>query len=363
MTSLFALLIVLIILIFIHELGHFLMAKWTGCRVDEFAVGFKPALFEKKWRGTNYVLGIIPIGGYVKIWGENGSEEVENDKKNPIAFYNRPRPYQALVLFGGVLFNFILAWLLFSFLLIQGTKVSQTKFPDSQLQDARVVAVSVLSGYPAKEAGIDIGDIIISIEADNKAIESGSESFVNFIKENEDKELLVTFKDRETQEINKVTIETKDYQDRAIAGMVLDDIGIVKLPIIQALISGAVMTWDFTVNIMYAFVDLISGLFTGNADTSNLAGPVGIASIAGDSFSAGVNSFIWFLAVLSLNLAIFNLLPIPALDGGRLAFVAIESVIRRPINPKWFMYVNVAGFVFLLGLMLLVTVFDIAKLF
>jgi len=145
--------------------------------------------------------------------------------------------------------------------------------------------------------------------------------------------------------------------------MVLDDRGVLEVGLFGALWAGAVMTWDFSVAIVYAFTDLIGGLFTGSADTSGLAGPVGIANIAGESFTAGFNSFVWFLAVLSLNLAIFNLLPIPALDGGRLVFVAIESVIRRPINPKWFMYVNIAGFVFLLGLMLLVTVFDIAKLF
>jgi len=363
MNSLLALIIVITILVFIHELGHFLMAKLTGCRVDEFAVGFKPAIAQKKWGQTNYVLGLIPIGGYVKIWGENGSEEVKNDKDNPKAFYNRPRPYQALVLFGGVLFNFILAWLLFSFLLMQGTEVSQTQFPDSQLTDARVVAVSVLPDYPAAQNGMEMTDTVVSLSAGEEEFVGTSDQMISFIKDNSDEPITVTYVDSSDGVEKNTTLQAQAYEDSKIVGLVLDDIGIVQMSLFPALASGAVMTWDFSITILYAFADLISGLFTGTADTSNLAGPVGIAGIAGESFQAGANSFVWFLAVLSLNLAIFNLLPIPALDGGRLVFVAIESVIRRPINPKWFMYVNVAGFVFLIGLMILVTIFDISKLF
>lgn len=362
MTSFFALIIVITILVFVHELGHFLIAKATGCRVDEFAVGFKPTIVQKKWGQTNYVLGAIPIGGYVKIWGENGSEEVENDKNNPTAFYNRPRMYQALVLFGGVLFNFILAWLLFSFLLMRGTEVSQVQFPDAQLQDARVMAVSVLPDYPAAQAGIEMTDVIASLQVQGQEFIGNSDELTEFIKDSSSEPITINYIDAETDQVQSVTVGTQSYNDSQIVGLVLDDIGTVQLPFFEAVMSGAVMTWDFSITIIYAFADLISGLFTGSADTSGLAGPVGIAGIAGESFTAGVNDFVWFLAVLSLNLAIFNLLPIPALDGGRLVFVAVESVIRRPVNPKWFMYVNITGFAFLIGLMLVVTVFDISKL-
>lgn len=363
--------IAICVLVFVHELGHFLIAKWTGCRVDEFAVGFKPALWQKTYRGTNYVLGSIPVGGYVKIWGENGSAEVEHDRDNPMAFYNRPRLYQAIVLFGGVLFNFILAWLCFSLLLTRGLEVSATQFPAHNLTSPTVQIVGVLPDYPAQESGLSVGDHIVAISSIDEAQavlgESGWQSVQDFIARYGEEGIKVSYVPFEqgvsSGDVQTVNFKTQPYEDRYIAGMHLDDIGTVTLPVGQALFHGARMTWDFSVTIVWFLGQFFADLVVGDADTDNVAGPVGIANFAGDSFSAGFDDFVWFIAVLSLNLAIFNLLPIPALDGGRLVFVAIESVIRRPLDPKWFYRVNAAGFAFLMGLMLIVTVFDISRLF
>lgn len=361
--SVIAILLVIIILVFVHEMGHFLFAKWTGCRVDEFSVGFKPALLEKKWGETNYVLGLIPIGGYVKIWGENGSEETDNDPDNPMAFYNRPRLAQALVLLGGVLFNMLLAWVLFSVLIMMGTTVNQDQFPDYDLQDSQVVVAGVLSDYPASLSGIRRGSVITAVEAENSvAAGLDAHAITQYIADHHDKALTITF-DYGDQIGIQVVLNTQEYQGRNIVGFELETMGTLQLSLVPGLIAGAQMTWGYIQVITMAFVHLIGGLFDGSADASALAGPVGIAGMAGDSLQAGFDSFIWFLAILSLNLAVFNLLPIPALDGGRLVFVAIESIMRRPIPAQWFTYIHVSGFMFLIAIMIVVTFLDISKLF
>lgn len=365
--------IAIFILVFVHELGHFLMAKITGCRVDEFAVGFKPALWQKMYRGTNYVLGSIPIGGYVKIWGENGSEDIQDDPGNPQAFYNRPRLYQAIVLFGGVLFNFILAWLCFSLLLTRGLEVSETQFPNHGLDNAQVQIVGLVDGYPASETGLQVGDVVVSVinseSGETMRVHPKDGHWVqvrDFINAHPGEIILSIDRPSSESQISQpesMYISTVMHEGRNVIGVQLDNIGTIELPFGQAVYHGARMTWDFSVTIVWFLGNFFADLFVGEADTDNVAGPVGIASFAGDSFSAGFDDFVWFIAVLSLNLAIFNLLPIPALDGGRLVFVAIESVIRRPLDPKWFYRINAAGFIFLIGLMLVVTVFDISRMF
>ena len=358
--------IAIFILVFIHELGHFLCAKWTGCRVDEFAVGFKPAIIQKTYRGTNYVLGSIPVGGYVKIWGENGSEEVSEDPHNPRAFYNRPRWAQAVVLLGGVVGNVILAWLCFSLLLTRGLEVSSVQFPHYPLEDTRVQVVQVLEGSSADQAGIAPGDRIIGWGHTPENISTHEhqtdQKLRDFIVQYGETGVWLEIQDLDTPpEI--VYVESALHQQKMVVGVGLDTVGTVQLPLHESLYHGARMTRDFSLAIVWFLSDFVGDLFTGAADTTVVSGPVGIAQFAGESFTQGFDEFVWFVAVLSLNLAVFNLLPIPALDGGRLVIVALEAVMRRPINPGWFMWINAGGFMFLISLMVLVTVFDISRFF
>ncbi len=365
--SIFGFFIAIFILVVIHELGHFLFAKWTGCRVDEFAVGFKPALFQKKWRGTNYVLGSIPVGGYVKIWGENGSEEVEGDPNNPQAFYNRPRWAQALVLLAGVLCNVILAWLCFSLLLTRGLEVSSTQFPSHELSNPHVQVVHVLEGSSADEAGIVVGDRIVGWgDSPDTIIEStnrNDQELRDFIAQHGEAGMVLVLESQPTEEEHVVYVSSSLQGGQMLVGVGLDTLGTLRLPVHESLYHGARMAWDFSVTTVWFISHFVSDLFVGQADTSMVSGPVGIAQFAGDSFTQGFDEFVWFIAVLSLNLAIFNLLPIPALDGGRLVCVAVEAIIRRPMSPQWFMWINAGGFIFLIGLMVLVTALDISRFF
>ncbi|MFW0870891.1 MAG: M50 family metallopeptidase [Patescibacteria group bacterium] len=357
--------IAIIVLVFVHELGHFLFAKWVGCRVDEFSVGFPPALFSRTLGETRYTLGAIPIGGYVKIWGENGSEEVQEDPDNPRALYNRPRWAQALVLFGGILFNVILAWLLFSILFATGIEANSERFPDERLANPKVQITGIIEGYPAASSTLSVASTINAIYAENgdslSPIE-GYQAVQAFIASHPHQVLSITTTNQ-AGEVLQTSLSPKSEGGRALIGVELATVGTITLPWYQALYEGARLTVDLTIAIFSFLGDFLAGLFTGSTQADSIAGPVGIAHFAGDSFSAGAGEFAWFIAILSLNLAIFNLLPIPALDGGRLVLVAIESVIRRPLNPRWALYLNAGGFIFLIGLMALVTIFDIYKLF
>lgn len=356
--------IAIVVLVFVHELGHFLFAKYTGCRVDEFAVGFPPALYSRKYGETKYILGSIPIGGYVKIWGENGSVEVEDDPDNPRAFYNRPRIYQAIVLLGGIVFNIIFAWLLFASLFMVGIETSVDRFPDREFTNLEVQITNILDGYPAASSSLAVASAIQSISAtDGEKLDdiSDHEQVQEFISTHGDSQLVIITTNQVGEEIeSKINPRVED--DRTLVGIELVTVGTMVLPWYQALFEGGRLSVELVGAIFSFLGDFFSGLFAGTTDTGDVAGPVGIANFAGDSLQAGAGEFIWFLAILSLNLAIFNLLPIPALDGGRLVLVAIESVIRRPLDPRWMLYLNSAGFIFLIGLMLVVTVSDVSKL-
>jgi regulator of sigma E protease len=364
MEILIGFIIAIVVLVFVHELGHFVFAKWTGCRVDEFAVGFPPALFAKQYGETKYILGSIPIGGYVKIWGENGSDEASEDPSNPRAFYNRPRWAQAVVLLGGIIFNIILTWLLFAALFIAGIETNVDRFPNQTFTNPQVQITGVLDGYPAASSSLAVASTIQSITtADGETLDTISthEQVQEFVSSHQDTALLVTTTNQAGEEFAS-TITPRVEDNRALLGLELVTVGTVTFTWHQALLAGGQLTWELTGAIFGFLGEFLGGVFTGASDTSEVAGPVGIANFAGDSLQAGVGEFVWFLAILSLNLAIFNLLPIPALDGGRLVLVAIESVICRPLDPRWMLYLNSAGFIFLIGLMLLVTISDVSKL-
>ena len=355
------------LLVLVHEAGHLLLARLTGCRVEEFAVGFKPALWQRKYGETTYILGSLPLGGYVKIWGENGSPELAEEAEDPHAFYNRPRAAQALVLLGGVLGNFLLAWLCFSLLLTRGLEVSSSQFPHHSLEDQRVVVVGVVEGYPAQETALARGDSFLRLHhpssGETLEVSEGEswESVRDFL--NQAGSFVLTLQEGGgANSLKEVELTSVSFEDRHIIGVQLDNLGTVTLPWSEALLQGLRVTGDFSLTILWFLGHFLLDLFHGQAASDELAGPIGIASLAGDSFHGGFDDFVWFLAVLSLNLAIFNLLPLPPLDGGRLLVVAIEGLLRRPLKPQWFQRLTMLGFIFLLSLLLVVTWFDLSRL-
>lgn len=347
--------IILAVLIFIHELGHFLFAKLFNIRVDEFAIGFPPTLFKKKKGETTYKLNLIPFGGYVKIFGE----DYESAGDEPRSFVRKKWWQQILVLFAGILFNIILAWVLIS-ATYMGSAVKPVKQDAGVISEKQeLIVLDVLPDSPADLAGLLPGDILLSLE--NERIQD----VTTFKEITEAHEEAMTLEYQRGEEILSVEIASAPYEgtSRKITGIAMQAVAKQRDSVPQALWQGMRDTGILTVQIGKAFGTLIGDTFTGKAQLETLTGPVGLVGIVDDAKQGGFVAILMLTAIISLNLAVLNVIPFPALDGGRILFVIIETIIRRPINPKIALWMNGIGFLLLIGLMIAVTISDIIKIF
>jgi len=351
--------LVLFVLILVHEWGHFIVAKKTGMRVDEFGIGFPPKLFGIKKGETEYTFNALPIGGFVRIHGENGANEADGDR----AFGSRPKWAQALVLIAGVAMNVLFAWLLFSITYMIGVPSAvdeSTAGPAAELVIIQTLADSPVSVIPA-------GAVITAASAGpDQVLQSVTPtSFTDFVTEVSPAPISVTYE--RSGVLQTVTIVAAQgliaaEPERYVVGASLALIENQSLPFFQALVAGAVASWDGLVAITVGLSTLIAQIFTGSADFTQVAGPVGIVGMVGDAAAFGLTALLTFTAIISLNLAVINLLPFPALDGGRLVFVALETLTGKDIPPEWAGRINLVGFGLLLLLMILVTYNDIINL-
>lgn len=360
-------LIILAALIFVHELGHFLIAKFFKIRVDEFALGFPPTLFKKKYGETVYKLNIIPFGGYVSIFGENPDDESISGPDASRSMVNKNRAIQAAVLVAGVTFNIIFAWILISITLAIGISPTATFSSESSANTGgKVLVVNVLEESPAATAGFKQGDLIVRASDSDQEV-SGStltvESVQSLIAE-EDKDTLAfeVLRGAETLSIEVVPSEGIISGKPAI-GISMDSGELVKVPWYRALYDGFFTTVRATVLTAVGLWQFVASAIGGTADFQQVAGPVGIVGMVGNASASGIAYLLFFTALISINLAIINILPFPALDGGRLLFVAIETVIRRNISPKVMNAFNAIGFMLLILLMIVITYHDVAKMF
>jgi regulator of sigma E protease len=349
--------IILSILIFVHELGHFLVAKRAGIRVDEFGLGYPPKakkLFN--WRGTDFTLNWLPFGGFVKIHGENPSEESDHD---PQSFTSKNRGVQAAVLGAGAFGNLVLAWLFISLGLFMGMPAPLgLSLP---VENVETVITSVLPDSPAEEAGLRSGDTILSLSRGNMFADIVPDQASNFISASEES---VNFKVRRGKKELDIPVVPQDgvVEGRLAVGISMDEVGIVELPPHKALWHGLLLTGELTILTAKALGTFIAQAFTGTADFSQVTGPVGLVGIVGDVSELGFVYILSLTALISINLAIINLFPFPALDGGRLLFVAIEALRRKAIPARVFNAVNAVGFAFLIFLMILVTIRDVRNI-
>lgn len=365
--SIILFLIVLAILVLVHEFGHFFSAKRLGIRVDEFGLGFAPRMWGKKIGETLYSINWIPFGGFVRIFGETPDAENMSGPDASRSFVNKPRWAQAIVLVSGVAMNILFAWLLFTIALSSGLTTAVSEKNDSYIENRRIIITGLAPNSPASEGGLVAGDTIVSIrsrgatttvtsiETVQEAIKSSSGGMVSFDLIRGDAEKKPVFV--------RIMPEKGLIDDGYAVGISLDIVGEAKLPIHLAIVEGARLTWAIFASIFSHLFALIADSFRGEADLSGLSGPVGIAGLVGDASRLGVVYLMSFTAFISLNLAALNLLPFPALDGGRLLFVLIEAIMRKPIRPKVANTINAVGFSILILLMLFVTYRDIAKLF
>lgn len=366
-------LLVLTLLVFIHELGHFSAARYFKIRVDEFAIGFPPRIWSFMKNGTRFALNIIPLGGYVKIHGESESDELTSD-----SILSKPRWQQAIVLVAGVTFNIVLTWLLLSLSFMIGARSASEGFPVDKVSDKGIVVMYVAPNTPASEAGIHMGDEIISIKTSNTFLASSSLTVLaiqDTIRNSSGTIILEIQPTADKAGISQVatttnlTIEPKEgvVPGKRAIGISMDEVGVVKLGFIDSFVYGAKSTWVMTQNIVTGLWSFFTGIFSSGGGAKealqSVSGPVGIASIVGTSASQGFSALLVITAVISANLAVLNLAPFPALDGGRLVIVGIESIIRRRLNSKVVNWINVVGFFLLITLMIVVTFKDIWVMF
>lgn len=371
--SIIIFLIILLVLVLVHEWGHFFSAKRFGIRVDEFGFGFPPKIFGFKWRGTVYSLNLFPIGGFVRIFGENPDDPELQGPDRTRSFIAKPKWQQAIVLFAGVFMNFVLAWVLFSVGFMAGFPASLgSDLPPEEIENVNLVVLSVMPDSPAAEAGLRPGDAIVSATALSTGVgvrnevltEITPDSFKNFITENGSKEIEVGYTRGRSEEMTFVNLTpVPSVVDGAPQiGIAMDAIGTAKLPFLSALSRGFTLTLSVTKDTAIGLYRLIIEGVRGAGSWASVTGPVGMVGIVGDAYDFGWGYLISFAAIISINLAIINLFPFPALDGGRLLFLLIEKIKGSPMRPRTAALANTAGFAILILLMILVTYHDIAKL-
>lgn len=352
-----AFILILSVLVLVHELGHFLVAKKLGIKVEEFGVGFPPRAVSKKIGETVYSINWLPVGGFVKLYGEDaaGGGSVKRQKVDVTAdmkraFFARPLWQRISVVIAGVVMNFILAVALISFLFAsQGVPLPSDK----------VIISEVAQGSPAQSAGIKGGDKVVAI---NDIVIDDTEEFINETKKLRGKEVAVTLL-REDRELTvKLTPRVNAPKDQGAMGVAITSIEVKKYSWLEAPIYGTIEAGKFSVLILGGLGQMVSDLFTGGVKPESVAGPVGVAQLTGEAVRAGWFAVLWFTALLSLNLAVLNIMPIPALDGGRFFFMIIELITRRKVSPKYEAMAHGVGLVVLLGLMALITLVDVTRL-
>lgn len=345
---------VLAILVLAHEAGHYITARLMGMDVEEFGFGFPPRLFAKKIGKTVYSINLIPLGGFVRIKGEDKPELT-----GPGTFSEKSLGARALVVVAGVIMNLLLASALFSFGFMIGLPQLNEDLPSyAKVSDSRVQIMEVLPDYPAAEAGLQVGDVILSL--DGRAFEEVS-GIQDFIDGKEGAQVRVEFARGEETQTTTLSPRLLEETGKHVMGVALVESAIVSFPWYIAIGKGFAATIFYVKEIFVAFADLIYGLFVDKGPAVEFSGPVGIAVITGRVAKLGFVYLLQFTALLSVNLAVINILPIPALDGGRLVFLLIERVRGKGVRPFVEAAIHRMAFMLLLLLIIIVTIQDIER--
>lgn len=355
--------LILGLLIFVHEFGHFILAKRAGIRVEEFGFGFPPRIFGIKKGETIYSLNLFPIGGFVKIYGEEGKSAGSAKNDEGKAFYNKPIRTRVGILVAGVTMNLVLAAFLLSF----GYWLGLPAMVDDQATDligARVQITQVVFDSPAGQAGIKIGDTIKELTFAGQLLEvSKVEQVQEFVDSHRGEEITVIIQ-RGNEILEKTLVpRLNPPENEGPLGIALARTAIVAYPWYQALIMGITSTVNLTWFIIVALGSILWQLLLTGRLAVEIAGPVGIFNLTGQAAQLGFIYILQLTALISINLAIINVLPFPALDGGRLLFLAIEKIKGSPVSQKVERIAHTAGFVILILLMIAVTWRDIVRIF
>ena len=356
--------VILALLVLVHEFGHFIVAKKSGIRVDEFGLGFPPRIFGKKFGETEYTLNIIPFGGFVKIFGENPADEAGEPADLSRSMAHKSKWIQAAVLAAGVSFNVIFAWIIISIGLMFGLPTAVDNISNQKVTDAKVVITTVVSKSPAELAGLKPGDVLLSLKtAKTELSKSVTPDTVHDLIAESDSPISIEYSRGPKIFNTTVSAEKSLTENTRAIGISMDMVGTLKLPIHLAFIEGARKTGQLFVAVAVNIFFFLRDAVMIKADLTQVAGPVGMVALVGDAKDLGFSYLIFFTALLSINLAVINLIPFPALDGGRLFVLLIEAIKGSAIKPKFVNALNTVGFALLIILMLLVTFHDILKQF
>ena len=349
MTLLFAI-ILLGIIVFIHELGHFLSAKLLGVKVLKFSLGFGPKLAGKKYGDTEYLISSIPLGGYVKMLGEESVEELKEEEK-ALAFTCQPVWKRLVIVVSGPVFNMLFAVIIFFFIFLNGFPILIPEIG------------SVMPGSPAEKAGLVKGDRLVEI--DGVTINQWDE-MTTIIHKNPDNPIRLKIKRDSNTFTLSITPERKKVKDIFGEAKEVGLIGIKpsgstftkKEDFASAAVDGIIRTWDISVLTIVSIVKLIQRIIP--MDT--IGGPRLIVQMAGEQASKGLLNFFLFMAIININLGVLNLLPIPVLDGGHILFLGIEAIRRKPLDEKIIAVAQRVGIAIILTIMAFAIYNDIARL-
>lgn len=346
---------ILALLVFVHELGHFVTARLNSIRVDEFALGFPPRLFGFRRNGVLYSINLLPIGGFVRIYGENGEGEGEPD-----AFGSKKPWRRMIVLSAGAFMNVVLAFVMFALIAMMGVQYGQG-----------ISIAAVVKNSPAAHAGLAKGDELRQVGTleigRNEDYSKSTRDLQKYTTDHAGQKLpVVVIREGRTQTL-QITPRRNPPPNQGAMGVQLSPVKIVETSYdpLSAIGWGFTQTIRKTGSIFASFGSLISGLFTAHStQQGGVAGPIGIAQITGEVASqAHIEGLMNLTALLSLNLFVVNLFPLPALDGGRLVFVIIEAIRGKKVPPQREAIVHAVGMVMLLTLMVVISFFDVQRIF
>ena len=328
------------LVIFIHELGHFVTAKKSGVKVNEFSIGMGPLLFSRQKGDTQYSIRLLPIGGYCSMEGEDEESDDEG------SFTNASVWKRIAITVAGAVMNLVLGFLVLGILTATGGSIA-----------SRTVA-KFYDGSSTEATGLRIGDKIVQVNGSHVFV--AEDIFYEMMYAEDGKADMVVIRDGEKVRLDGVTFKTQRDEENNINVIELDFAvyGVEKT-------VGTVLKYTFlqAVSTTRMIIKSVIQVLTGTVPANSISGPVGIVTVIGDAAGSGIRPLLNILSYISIDLGVMNLLPIPALDGGRLLVLFVEAVTKKRLNKKWEIAINVAGFVLLIGLMVFATYNDLARLF
>lgn len=348
--------IVLAVLILVHEWGHFIVARRYGLQVEEFGFGFPPALFKFKIKDTVYSLNLIPLGGFVKILGEDGAQ-----KGSPQSFASRSVSQRSKIIAAGVAMNFLLALIL----IIIGFNIGIPQALDDAnrpyASNLKFQVSFVNRDSPAEASGLEIGDEILGIDG---LLVSNLKEFQDYIKIKSQRQETLSLKIKRGGDFSTLALKPRlsPPKNEGPIGIALVETGTVRFPWYQSLWQGLKTTVLLTGAILTGLFLFFKNVLVWGVISKDIAGPVGIAVLTGQALNLGPTYVLELVALISLNLAILNLVPFPALDGGRLLFLAIEKIKGSPVPPKVENFIHTVGLALLMALAIFITWQDILKI-